>query len=58
MKLTDILSKGFNPAEWEQKGYHYPVRREPTAFTLCLKGGTAAQADTLSKIGFKVTINQ
>ena len=40
MKLTDILSKGFNPAEWEQKGYQLPkfdiaavrekTRKEPT----------------------------
>lgn len=24
MKLTDILSEGFNPAEWEAKGYQLP----------------------------------
>ena len=40
MKLTDILSKDFNPAEWEQKGYQLPkfdiaavrekTRKEPT----------------------------
>nr|MCR5841616.1 mannitol dehydrogenase family protein [Bacteroidales bacterium] len=40
MKLTDILSKGFNPAEWELKGYQLPkfdiaavrekTRKEPT----------------------------
>ena len=40
MKLTDILSQDFNPAEWERKGYLLPkfdiaavrekTRREPT----------------------------
>ena len=40
MKLVDILSSGFNPAEWEQKGYQLPkfdikavrekTRKEPT----------------------------
>ena len=24
MKLTDILSEGFNPQQWEQKGYQLP----------------------------------
>ena len=27
MKLSDILSGDFNPAEWEAKGYVLPIRR-------------------------------
>jgi len=46
------------PDLFEKLRGDYPVRREPTAFSLQLQGGTAAQADTLSRIGFKVTINQ
>ena len=53
---TDALRAA--PELFEKLRGDYPVRREPTAFSLCLKGGTAAQAETLSKIGFKVTINQ
>ena len=32
----------------------YPVRREPTAFTVTLRGGTPAQADALGRLGFTV----
>ena len=46
------------PGLFEKLRGDYPVRREPTAFSLLLQGGTAAQADTLSRIGFNVTINQ
>ena len=46
------------PDLFEKLRGDYPVRREPTAFRLQLRGGTAAQADTLSRFGFKVTINQ
>ena len=46
------------PELFEKLRGDYPVRREPAAFSLQLQGGTAAQADTLSRIGFKVTINQ
>ena len=53
---TDALRAA--PELFEKLRGDYPVRREPTAFSLCLKGGTAAQAETLSQIGFKVTINQ
>ncbi|MCR4859150.1 MAG: 4-phosphoerythronate dehydrogenase PdxB [Bacteroidales bacterium] len=43
------------PDRFEKLRGDYPVRREPTAFSLQLKGGTAAQAETLSKIGFQLT---
>lgn len=46
------------PDQFERLRGDYPVRREPTAFSLQLKGGSAAQAQTLSKIGFNVIINQ
>ena len=36
----------------------YPVRREPTAFSLELRGGTPEQADLLRQFGFQLTINQ
>lgn len=46
------------PELFEKLRGDYPVRREPTAFSLRLEGGTATAAQTLSRIGFKVTINQ
>ena len=53
---TDALRA--DPAAFERLRGDYPVRREPTAFSLLLKNGSAAQAETLSRIGFHVTINQ
>lgn len=52
---TDALRAA--PELFEKLRGDYPVRREPTAFTLQLKGGTASQAETLSRIGFKLQIN-
>ena len=46
------------PDQFEKLRGDYPVRREPTAFSLTLRGGTAAQAETLSRLGFQITINQ
>ena len=46
------------PDQFEKLRGDYPVRREPTAFSLSLRGGTAAQAETLSRLGFQITINQ
>ena len=53
---TDALRAA--PELFEKLRGDYPVRREPTAFTLQLHGGSAALAETLSKIGFQLTINQ
>ena len=52
---TDALRSA--PELFEKLRGDYPVRREPTAFSLQLKGGTAAQAETLSRFGFNL-INQ
>lgn len=45
------------PELFEKLRGDYPTRREPTAFTLTLKGGFGDLAATLEKMGFKV-INQ
>ncbi|MBQ9477489.1 MAG: 4-phosphoerythronate dehydrogenase PdxB [Bacteroidales bacterium] len=55
-KDTDALRA--DPGSFEKLRGDYPVRREPTAFSLQLKGGTPAQAETLAKMGFKITNNQ
>lgn len=52
---TDALRAA--PELFEKLRGDYPVRREPTAFSLQLQGGTAAQAETLSRFGFNL-INQ
>ncbi|MCR4824739.1 MAG: 4-phosphoerythronate dehydrogenase PdxB [Bacteroidales bacterium] len=49
---TDALRAA--PDQFEKLRGDYPVRREPTAFSLQLKGGSAALAETLSKIGFQL----
>ena len=46
------------PELFEKLRGDYPVRREPTAFSLQLKGGTATLAETLAKMGFKIINNQ
>ena len=53
---TDALRA--HPELFEKLRGDYPVRREPTAFSVRLSGGTAAEAEILRKLGFKVTINQ
>ena len=53
---TDALRA--HPELFEKLRGDYPVRREPTAFCVQLTGATADQAETLDKLGFKVTINQ
>ena len=55
-KDTDALRA--DPGSFEKLRGDYPVRREPTAFSLQLKGGTPAQAETIAKMGFKITNNQ
>lgn len=44
-----------SPELFEKLRGDYPVRREPTAFTVRLAGGNEEIAGRLSKIGFKVT---
>lgn len=53
---TDALRA--HPELFEKLRGDYPVRREPTAFSVRLSGATGAEAETLRKLGFKVTINQ
>lgn len=52
---TDDLRNA--PETFEKLRGDYPVRREPTAFTLKLVGGTPQEAEILKKIGFKLTNN-
>ena len=53
---TDALRA--HPELFEKLRGDYPVRREPTAFSVRLSGASGAEAETLRKLGFKVTINQ
>ena len=55
--LADDRALRAHPECFEQLRGDYPVRREPTAFTLRLQGGTPELAETLSAIGFNVIIN-
>jgi erythronate-4-phosphate dehydrogenase len=55
--LADDRALHANPDRFEQLRGDYPVRREPTAFTLRLQGGTPDLAETLAAIGFNVTTN-
>ena len=52
--LADDRALRANPDRFEQIRGDYPVRREPTAFTLRLQGGTPELAETLAAIGFTV----
>lgn len=55
--LTDDRALRADPASFEQLRGDYPVRREPTAFTLDLQDGSPELAETLSAIGFTVNTN-
>ena len=55
--LADDRALRADPASFEQLRGDYPVRREPTAFTLDLQDGTPELAETLSAIGFTVNTN-
>ena len=55
--LADDRALRADPASFEQLRGDYPVRREPTAFTLDLQDGSPELAETLSAIGFTVNTN-
>lgn len=55
--LADDRALRAHPECFEQLRGDYPVRREPTAFTLRLQGGAPELAETLSAIGFNVITN-
>lgn len=55
--LADDRVLRADPASFEQLRGDYPVRREPTAFTLDLQDGSPELAETLSAIGFTVNTN-
>ena len=55
--LADDRALRAQPERFEQIRGDYPVRREPTAFTLRLQGGTPELAETLAAIGFTVITN-
>ena len=52
--LADDAALRAQPACFEKLRGDYPVRREPTAFTLRLQGGTPEMAEALSALGFKL----
>lgn len=52
--LADDRALRAHPERFEQLRGDYPVRREPTAFTLQLQGGDPALADALAALGFHI----
>ena len=52
--LADDHALRAHPERFEQLRGDYPVRREPTAFTLRLQGGDPALAETLAALGFHI----
>ena len=52
--LADDRALRANPDRFEQLRGDYPVRREPAAFTVRLRGGTAEMAARLRALGFLV----
>lgn len=52
--LADDRALRAHPERFEQLRGDYPVRREPTAFTLRLQGGDPALAASLSALGFQI----
>ncbi len=52
--LADDRALRAHPERFEQLRGDYPVRREPTAFTLRLQGGNPALADALAALGFHI----
>ena len=52
--LADDAALRAQPACFEKLRGDYPVRREPTAFTMRLQGGTPEMAEALSALGFKL----
>ena len=52
--LADYRALRAHPERFEQLRGDYPVRREPTAFTLRLQGGDPALADALAALGFHI----
>ena len=52
--LVDDRALRAHPERFEQLRGDYPVRREPTAFTLRLQGGDPALADALAALGFHI----
>ena len=55
--LADDRALRAHPERFEQLRGDYPVRREPTAFTLRLQGATPELTQTLSALGFRVIID-
>ena len=52
--LADDRALRAHPERFEQLRGDYPVRREPTAFTLRLQGGDPALAGALAALGFHI----
>lgn len=52
--LADDRALRAHPERFEQLRGDYPVRREPTAFTLRLQGGDPALSKTLAALGFHI----
>ena len=55
--LADDRALRADPAAFERLRGDYPIRREPAAFTLRLRGGSAEMAARLSELGFQVIMD-
>ena len=55
--LADDRALRTHPERFEQLRGDYPIRREPSAFTLRLQGGEPGLAETLRALGFQVVTN-
>ena len=55
--LADDRALRADPAAFERLRGDYPIRREPAAFTLRLRGGSAEMAARLSDLGFQVIMD-
>ena len=53
--LADDRALRADPENFEQLRGDYPVRREPSAFTVRLRGGTPGAAARLEELGFSVS---
>ena len=55
--LADDRALRADPAAFERLRGDYPIRREPAAFTLRLRGGSVEMAARLSELGFQVIMD-
>jgi erythronate-4-phosphate dehydrogenase len=52
----DDFKMRFSPSDFEKQRGDYPLRRELTAYTISLKGGTKKVQKTLENLGFRMNV--